>query len=229
MGYTPAQRDSRRRPGFDAVPRRIAAGIALAISTGCSTGPARVNPPPINASRAAAAAVQLCDQDHNGTVSPAEAAASPGLAAAFERIDTNHDGGLSAAEIAARIATWANSGLGLVSQPIQITMNGRSLPGGRVELVPEPYLAQWLKPAGSDVAPNGICNPSLPPADLPQGLRRGMNCGFYTVRITHPELKLPARFNAESTLGIEVRPDSDLFNPPRLTLETRPEEGRGSR
>jgi len=203
--------------------------MTFVVIPGCSSGPARIKAPPIDATRAAAEAVQRCDRDHNGTVSPVEAAASPGLGAAFEHIDTDHDGSLSVEEIAARMTSWVAGGVGIVTQPLRVTFNGKPLAGGHVELVPEPYLAKWLKPAESDIAPNGICSPSLPPADLPQGLHRGMNCGFYTVRITHPELMVPARYNAESTLGIEVRPDPDLFNPPRLALETRPEEGRGSR
>jgi len=190
------------------------------MAAGCATRPARVTAPRIDATRAAAEAIRLCDREGNGTVSPAEAAASPGLAAAFERIDTNHDGVLSAAEIAARIADWANHGVGIVAQPIQITWNGKPLADGRVELVPEPYLARWLMPAAAAIAPNGICNPSLSSEDLPKGLRTGMHCGFYTVRVTHPTVKVPARYNADSILGIEVLPDQDPFHPSRLSLKT---------
>lgn len=197
----------------------VAAGTALAITAGCAGGPARVTAPRIDASWAASAAIRLCDRDGNGTVSPSEAAASPGLAAAFERIDTNQDKSLSATEITARIADWANHGVGIVAQPVQITWNGKPLAGGRVELVPEPYLNRWLKPAGSAIAPNGMCRPSLPPEDLPQGLRTGMHCGLYTVRITHPTLKVPARYNEQSILGIEMRPDQDPFDPSRIALE----------
>ena len=70
---------------------------------------------------------------------------------------------------------------------------------------------------------------SLPPEDLPQGLRTGMHCGFYTVRVTHPTLKVPARYNESSTLGIEVRPAPDPFHPPRLALEGGAAEGRAAR
>jgi len=196
-----------------------AAGAMVVIAAGCTGKPARVTAPRIDAASAASAAMKLCDRDGSGTVSPAEAAASPGLAAAFERIDTNRDGGLSAAEIAARIADWANHGVGIVAQPVQITWNGKPLAGGRVELVPEPYLQRWLKPAGADIAPNGMFRPSLPPEHLPQGLRTGMHCGLYTVRITHPTVKVPARYNEESIIGIEMRPDQDPFDPSRLALE----------
>lgn len=198
----------------------------MVIAAGCASGPARVTAPRIDAAWAASAAVRLCDRDGNGTVSPSEATASPGLAAAFERIDTTHDGGLSAAEIAARIADWANHGVGIVTPSIQVTLDGKPLANARVELLPEPYVARWLKPANAAVALSGNCSPSLPPADLPQGLRRGMNCGFYTVRVTHPTLKVPARYNEESILGIEVRPDQDPFDPPRLALETTAAESR---
>ena len=191
-----------------------------AIAAGCASKPARVTAPRIAASRAASAAIRLCDRDGNGTVSPAEATASPGLAAAFERIDTNHDGSLSAAEIAFRIADWANHRVGIVTQPVQIMWNGKPLDGGQAEFVPEPYLARWLKPARATTLASGICSPSLPPEDLPQGLRMGINCGFYTVRITHPTLKVPPRYNEQSTLGIEIQPSPDPFNPPRLDLET---------
>lgn len=199
--------------------RLVAAAALVVITAGCSNKPAPVTAPPIVASRAAAEAIRLCDRDGNGAVSPSEAAASPGLAAAFERVDTNHDGSLSAAEITARIADWANHRVGIVTQPVQITWNGKPLDGGRAEFIPEPYLARWLKPASATTLASGICSPSLPPEDLPQGLRTGMHCGLYTVRITHPTVNVPARYNKESILGIEMRPDQDPFDPPRLALE----------
>lgn len=226
MLHAPVRHDPGGRTASRTLAHVLAAGTAVVIAAGCARGPARVTAPRIAAPRAAAAAIGLCDRDGNGMLSPSESAASPGLAAAFEQIDTDHDGSLSAAEIAARIADWANHGVGIVTQPVQITLNGRPLAGGRVEFVPEPYVARWLKPAASDIAPNGICSPTLPPIDLPQGVRTGVHCGLYTVRITHPTLKVPARYNAESILGIEVRPDQDLFHPPRLALETGGEEGR---
>lgn len=199
----------------------------VAILAGCSNKPARVTAPRINASRAAAEAVRLCDRDGNNAVSTAEATASPGLAAAFERVDTNHDGSLSAAEIAARITDWANHRVGIVTQPVQITLNGKPLAGGRAEFIPEPYLTRWLKPAGADIFASGVCSPSLLPEHLPQGLRMGVNCGFYTVRITHPTLKVPPQYNEESILGIEIRPDQDPFHPPGLALETTAAEQSG--
>jgi hypothetical protein len=210
------------------MPRLAAAGAAVLFAAGCASGPARVTPPRIIASRAASAAIQLCDRDGNGTVSPSEAAASPGLAAAFERVDTNHDGSLSHAEITARIADWANHGVGIVSPTIQITWNGKPLDGGRVELIPEPYVARWLKPAASAIASNGNCSPSLSQNDLPQGLRTGMHCGFYTVRIAHPTLRLPTRYNEQSILGVEVRPDQDPFHPPHLALTMAAPERSGA-
>lgn len=199
--------------------RLVAAAALVVITAGCSNKPAPVTAPPIVASRAAAEAIRLCDRDGNGAVSPSEAAASPGLGAAFERVDTNHDGSLSAAEITARIADWANHGVGIVTQPVQITLNGKPLDGGRAEFIPEPYLSRWLKPASATTLASGICSPSLPPEDLPQGLRMGINCGFYTVRITHPTLQVPPRYNEESTLGIEILPTPDPFNPPHLDLK----------
>lgn len=219
MTYGLSRCDAGGRAPSRSMARLVAVGAMAAIAAGCASGPSRVTAPRIDASSAASGAIRLCDRDGNGAVSPAEAAASPGLAAAFERIDTDRDGSLSAAEIAARIADWANHGVGIVAQPVQITWNGKALSGGRVELVPEPYLKRWLKPAGSAIAPNGTCRPSLPPEDLPQGLRTGMHCGLYTVRITHPTVNVPARYNKESILGIEMRPDQDPFDPPRLALE----------
>lgn len=219
MLHAPGRCDPGGRASSREVTRLVVAGAFAAIAAGCSNKPARVTAPPINASRAAAEAIRLCDRDGNGAVSPAEAAASPGLAAAFERVDTNHDGSLSAAEITARIADWANHDVGIVTQPVQITWNGKPLADGRAEFIPEPYLARWLKPARADILSSGICNPTLPPEHLPQGLRMGINCGFYTVRITHPSLKIPPRYNEQSTLGIEILPNADPFNPPHLDLK----------
>jgi hypothetical protein len=39
------------------------------------------------------------------------------------------------------------------------------------------------------------------------------------VRITHPTLKVPPRYNEESTLGIEILPTPDPFKPLHLDLK----------
>jgi hypothetical protein len=204
-------------------PRARSATIALAALAvaGCSGAPARVTGPRINASRAASAAVKFCDRNGDAAVTQQEAASSPGLAAAFRGIDTDANGSLSAAEIEARIASWAASGKGIAVQPFYVLLDGKPLAGGKVELVPEPYLAKSIGTAESMISDAGMCSPSVAADSLPKGIPAGLNFGLYSVRITHPKATVPPRYNAATTLGMEVCPDYDFFNPMRLRLESK--------
>lgn len=185
-----------------------ACGAAVAIA-GCGWGPARVRQPKIDPAAAGTRALEAYDTDRDGKIAGAELDASPALKAALARFDTNHDGGVSAAEIAERVKAWKAMKTGLASVRCQVTLDGKPLPGATVEFVPEPFLGGEVKPAQGTVNQFGDVAPTVSDADKPDPkLPGGVHFGLYTVKVSGGSRdQVPQRYNAKSTLGLEVSYD----------------------
>ena len=78
--------------------------------------------------------------------------------------------------------------------------------GAEVELQPVEFLEAALKSGSGITSERGRADISVSEEDLPEThkSRRMMPPGLYTVRITHPSVKLSPRFNTETELGCEV-------------------------
>ncbi|MCA9269005.1 MAG: hypothetical protein KDA41_11070, partial [Planctomycetales bacterium] len=76
--------------------------------------------------------------------------------------------------------------------------------------VPEPFLANVIEPATGTTNASGMSAPAIDPSKLPSDMAgvKGVRAGFYRVEITHPTKKLPAKYNTETTLGLEVSNES---------------------
>lgn len=171
---------------------------------GCG-GLSTVKPPDVNADEAAAAAIEAYDDDGDGLLSEAELKDLPALT--LESADKDSDGQVSADEIAGRIRVWSEGETGLMSFYCNVTLDGRPLDGAEVKLDPEPFLGDAVKPASGITRSDGAIlkvDPELLPAD--QRTLRGVQPGLYKVRITHPSVTIPARYNTATTLGQEIVP-----------------------
>lgn len=175
---------------------------------GCSQRPSRISPPSINAGRASQAAMDLYDTDGDGFLAGAELEAAPSLGNSLAIIDTNGDSKIEASEIAERITAWKASRVGLTTFGVTVTLNGRPLPGAEVVFEPAPFLQGSLQSAIGTTKRGGQMAPSIPKelrptADSPSGIQYG----FYRVkisRIVNGQETLPARYNEQTELGIEV-------------------------
>jgi hypothetical protein len=179
-----------------------------ACELGCSRGPSRVAPPAIDADRAATEAIRLYDANQNGSLNAAELAKCPGILAEFKSYDTDGNGEISSAEIAARIRELRRAGIGLTRLNCDVTVNGRGVAGATVTFEPESYLGDEIKTAIGLTDDRGVAQMAISTENLPADQRgiRAIHCGTYKVRITHPTIKLPAKYNTETTLGYESRP-----------------------
>ena len=76
--------------------------------------------------------------------------------------------------------------------------------------VPEDFLGQGVKAGTGTTVEDGTAMLSVPDADLPAALKgiQGMQLGMYRVKITHPQLQIPTRYNTETTLSKEINPAS---------------------
>ncbi|MBN2021951.1 MAG: hypothetical protein JW809_04090 [Pirellulales bacterium] len=181
--------------------------------------PGRLMPPPIDTDQAVAAAMKKYDKDKDGKLDEEELKKAPELRVARKRLDRNGDGAVEAAEIAARIEAWKASQLGLMAIACQVRHEGQPLSGAKVVWAPAPWLGKAYKAAEGTTDERGMANITVPKAPLP-----GAPPGFYRVRITHPDVKLPDEFNKKTILGGEVAVDVDEFaETGRMLFDLQPE------
>ncbi len=188
---------------------------------GCRRLPPRIAAPAFDAERAGEEAIAAYDEDADGRLSRDELKKCPGILTALDKFDTDGDGSVTTDEIAQRIRSWAESGTGVTSISFIVTMDGRPFVGARAELEPEPFLVPGSKTAVGKVGESGSVYPSVGRSELPDGVPSGMYVGIYRVKITHPSKPVPARYNANTELGIEAGHDFDLDNLPTLRLKSK--------
>jgi hypothetical protein len=181
------------------------------MNASCDRGPAAVRPPSIDASAAGELAIDQYDSDGDGLVSGDELEGAPVLKAALPRLDTNADKAVSADEVTARIEHWQATGMGLTSFGFTVTLDGRPLEGATVTLEPEAFLGDDIRPAVATTDLFGTGGPSVPKDQRPTAeTPPGVQLGLYRVKITKivaGKETIPARYNAQTTLGQEVSPD----------------------
>ena len=162
----------------------------------------------------------MYDKDGDGTISGKELDNCPGIKDALEYCDINHDGKITAAAIAARIHEWQESKVGTAATIVRVQLDGAPLEGATVTFDPEPFLGPNVAAASAQTATNGAASMTIPAdGNHPQGERKsGVHYGIYKVRISKPvggKESLPARYNTNTVLGVEIGPhhtEGRLFN-----------------
>jgi hypothetical protein len=180
--------------------------VAFCLVAGCSGRPGAIRPPDVDASSAASQAVELYDRSGDGELSKDEWSASAALVAVAASYDKGGDGKLSADEIGEGVAAWGQSGVGARTVPFAVRWNGRPLAGATVRLVPAPFLEGAVKGAAGETGAGGAGQLSMAAEDRPRNAPDIplMQPGLYHVEITHPSTKIPAKYNTQTVLGIEV-------------------------
>lgn len=177
----------------------------LLLPAGCG-GPARLKPPQVDPDSAAARAMSMYDSNGDGDLSGRELDACPGIQRSISSYDTDGNGGVSAAEIVARLKYLAQFKTALTPLRDQVLLDGRPLAGAEVKLLPEAYLGDEVKSASGTTNRAGTASLTISAEDLPEQQRgyHGIHFGTYKVQITHPEKKLPDKYNTNTTLGYET-------------------------
>jgi len=207
-----------------AVPTTGALGASLlAALAGCSSGPGRVQAPSISASGAASEAMELYDKDSDGFIAAAELDAVPGLKAAMETVDADKDGKLSESEISQRIAAWQDTGIGVMLVTAKFSIDGRPLTNGVVTFEPESFLGENIQAGIGEIDSNGIGIISIPKDKRPaKDTPPGAQLGFYRVKVSkmaNGQETIPAKYNAETTLGQQVSPDDPAIAGQKVRFE----------
>ena len=179
--------------------------VAVLTSFGCSGRPSRVHAPSIDAAAAGKAAMEQYDTNKDGKVAGDELQAAPSLQAAIKNLDKDCDSAVSADEVTARIQAWQESKTGLMPVMCSITFLGKPLAGATVVFEPEAFLGENVKACEGTTNQQGRVSMKIPNTErkLPGGAP-----GLYKVKVTSPNVQLPAKYNTQTVLGAEVAPDS---------------------
>jgi hypothetical protein len=182
--------------------------LAAACLLGCSRGPSRVRPPEIDPKNSASVAVNLYDSNKDGSLNAVELAKCPGILAEISAYDGDANGKITQEEIATRITDLRKHGVGLTRLNCSVTLNGRGLENATIRFEPEQYLGAEIQTAEGVTNARGMAQMAIPADKLPadQHDLKAIHYGTYKVRVTHPTVKLPAKYNTETTLGYESRP-----------------------
>ena len=84
---------------------------------------------------------------------------------------------------------------------LRITYNGQPLAGAEVRLAPEFFLEGVIEPATGTTRGDGTVRPSVPEQRTPL-----VRVGYYRVEVRSTKRPLPAKFNSQTTLGVELSP-----------------------
>ena len=184
--------------------RVVAILCILAGMSGCKnegTAPDAALP---DATESTAKAFELLDANADGLLSAEEISGSPGLMVGATRIDANGDGDISRDEFEEYFSLFAEAGTRITAlYGTQVIYDGQPLSGVAVTLQPEPFLDGAVKPAQGVTDENGYCEVTA------EGFNYdGVQTGFYRVLFSMQDgagqEMIPARYNTESTIGIEV-------------------------
>jgi hypothetical protein len=148
------------------------------------------------------AALREYDRNGNGTLEGTELDACPGLKAALSGIDTNRDGKISRDELVERFTAYKSTGTLVV--PITVTLDGNPVADATVTFTPEPCMLGAIKEATGKSDDTG----AVGSYEIAGTGYAGLHAGLYRVTISKPDPSgtetLPARYNAQTTLGCEV-------------------------
>lgn len=172
----------------------------LVVLSGCSNQPPRVAAPDIDPAQVARKAIELYDRDQNGLLNDDEF--TNAFRAFAATADENDDAQLSSAEISQRLQEHVDDRVGLQDIGGIVTLNNRPLLDAVVTFIPDPAFEGAITEARGTTDAVGFVQLSHADRDLP-----GVKPGLYRIEVSKIERGrelVPARFNKQSQLGIEV-------------------------
>lgn len=194
---------------FDRTKHNLAAVAAMfALVSGCDSPPSRIYQIDASSTTLAAALIDEGDKDKNRALSTDELKSMPYVAPMAAAYDANRDHLLSEQEIADRLGSVVfDPRKALATGEFVVTRKGSPLAGAEVRLLPAPGLVDYLPIATGKSNRDGIARMTMEaehrPANAPNvaGLIRP---GLYRIEVTHPSIPVPAKYNEQTTLGVEV-------------------------
>jgi hypothetical protein len=187
----------------------LVCAVAWSASLGCP-GP-RIKAPKFDPETAARQAMSEFDTNKDGGLDAGELAKCPGLLAAKGSIPPDAKGLLTASAIAARLKAHQDSQDDVKPVSFRVLLDGKPLANAAITLVPEQFLGPTLRAAVGVTAQGGDAIVSS--EDVAAKGFAGVHCGLYRVQISCRDAagkeQVPAKYNTETTLGLEVAPGAE--------------------
>jgi hypothetical protein len=175
--------------------------ILFVLATGCAGPNAPLTAPEYDPDAMADAALKQFDGNGNGTIEGVELNACPALKAAMPAIDKNKDKAISRDELVERFRSYKEAGVGAVSVSCTVRLNGQPLEGATVTFVPEDCMKGTVKGGSGATDAEGVAQVKG------EGGLPGLPLGLYRVTVSKSSggsEQIPARYNAQTTLGAEI-------------------------
>lgn len=179
-------------------------GLLILLIGGCSTRPARITAPSWKPEEHATRALDLYDKNQDGVIDADELVHAPGLASAVRHLDKDGDKGISHSELEDRIKLYQELGVGLMSLPLHVTLNGQPLANANVRLLPEEWQSGLIEPASGRTGRNGTAYMAIAGEDV-----RGVRVGYYRVEVESPKLDNEKAAKSIASFGVEASPVTD--------------------
>ena len=156
----------------------------------------------------ASAAIAQYDKDGDQILGAGELDGAPSINSTLGRIDTNEDGQVAADEIARYIEEdIMGKKTGMVRIRATVSLDGRRAPDGtQITFEPEDFMGGIVNASYGEVS-GGTAFMSVAEQDRPHPNARGCQPGLYLIRVSHivnGEEQIPARYNSQTELGVEV-------------------------
>ncbi len=185
--------------------------LAAAALVGCSGRGGAVGGVDVDPAEASRTLIAENDKNGDGSLSSDELDALAAVRNRIDKYDQNGNGQIAQDELQANLARVFHPETGLLSASCRVTRNGQPLSGAYVYFVPIPLIEALVPVASGVTSPGGVATLSIQKADLPKnappvtGLIRP---GLYFIEIKHPTVKVPENYNAHTTLGQEISPET---------------------
>jgi hypothetical protein len=201
---------------------KVSTALAALGVAGCiGNSPSRIAAPSWQPFKMADQAIADLDKDSDGKLSAEELEAAPGLKYCARLLDETYgdgDGLLSRDEIKDRLEEYVEMRVGLTAFTCTVRLDGRPLVGASVRLVPEAFLGDVIQTLEAISKGNGEVE------FLTEGISVSVvPLGMYRVEITSLDFQIPAKYNSQTTLGIEVSAMDDPYHqdPAEFYLKTK--------
>lgn len=204
---------------------RVACAIASCCLLGCTDQLPALKPPKFDPEGAASAAMSQYDANSDGKLDQAELKAAPGINFSKDGIDADGNGEITATELSTMIQEkWIDAGGGIMRVAVEVFYRGKRLHDATVTFEPEDFLSDVLHPATGKTDSEGYAPMSMALEDMPHpNVRSGVSPGLFLVRISkevNGKELIPAKYNSETTLGIEVATRASyMLGPCRFDLK----------
>jgi hypothetical protein len=178
----------------------LAAGAMLA---GCSDAKRPIPVPAYSPTESARQAFMDYDKNGNGILEGPELELCPALHkfAKMQKKET-----LSLQDLEDHLAGYQKAHVGLMSVSCRVLRNGEPLAGANVVFTPEKFMGGSVKAGSGESDANGRVILRVDGDNLPPGL----SPGFYRIEVSlkndQGQESVPARYNAQTTLGEELGP-----------------------